>query len=681
MGTNGAAGHVVEYAGDVIRGLSMEQRMTICNMTIEGGGRAGMIAPDDTTFEWVEGRAGRARRTSRRRCADWRDAARPTRARRSTARSTVDAAALSPLVTWGTNPGQVVGVADAVPEPSTETDERSLVYMGLEAGTPIAELKLDRVFIGSCTNARIGDLRAAAEMVKGRKVASDVRRDGRPRLPAGAPRRPRREGLDEIFRAAGFDWRTAGCSMCLGMNPDILGAGRALRVDLQPQLRGPPGPRRAHPPRLARRWPPRPRSRATSSTSGSGTSMDAVKVISGPVTSLDARRRRHRPDHPQAVPQADRAHRLRRVPVLRLGAGARLVACPRTRSSPPARTSAAARAASTRPGRCRTTASRRSSRRRFADIFFSNCTKIGLLPVVLPEEEVRALMEAGEAEVDLEALEVRFDGRAVPFELDAERRHRLLNGLDDIALTLQKADDIAAYEAERERPGPVTLNLVGSRTMPNIALLPGDGIGPEVAAAAVEVLDAVAADLDLRRAPRRRRRHRRARRRRSPTRRWRPARPPTPSCSAPSAARSGTRTSPAPCAPSRACSGCAPTSACTRTCARSGRCRRSTTPAPLKRELIEGVDMLIVRELTGGLYYGERGTEDGRAFDTMVYTVEEIERIARAGFEAAKSPRDERRQGQRARHRRGCGARSSPASTPRSSRTSSSSTCSSTPPR
>ena len=222
MGTNGAAGHAVEYAGEVIRGLTMEQRMTICNMTIEGGGRAGMIAADDTTFEWVEGRPGAP--------ADFDEALAHWRGLHTDEGATfdreidVDASALSPLVTWGTNPGQVVGVGDAVPAPKTETDERSLVYMGLEAGTPIVELKLDRVFIGSCTNARIGDLRAAAEVVKGRQVASNVNAmvvPGSQQVRAQAEK----EGLDEIFRAAGFDWRTAGCSMCLGMNPDILAPG------------------------------------------------------------------------------------------------------------------------------------------------------------------------------------------------------------------------------------------------------------------------------------------------------------------------------------------------------------------------------------------------------------------------------------------------------------------------
>jgi len=222
MGTNGAAGHVVEYAGAVIEGLSMEQRMTICNMTIEGGGRAGMIAPDDTTFAWVEGRPGAPE--------DFAEAVERWRGLRTDDGAAfdkevvVDADALSPLVTWGTNPGQVVPVTETVPDPGSETDERSLQYMALEPGTPMREIRLDRVFIGSCTNSRIGDLRAAAEVVKGRRVAGSVHAmvvPGSEQVRAQAER----EGLDEVFRAAGFDWRTAGCSMCLGMNPDILQPG------------------------------------------------------------------------------------------------------------------------------------------------------------------------------------------------------------------------------------------------------------------------------------------------------------------------------------------------------------------------------------------------------------------------------------------------------------------------
>jgi 3-isopropylmalate/(R)-2-methylmalate dehydratase large subunit len=222
LGTGGMVGHAVEYAGPAIEALSMPGRMTICNMTIEGGGRAGMIAPDETTFEWVEGRPGAPQ--------DFNEAVKYWNTLRSDYGATFDreievnASALSPLVTWGTNPGQVVGVADAVPEPRSETDERSLAYMGLQSGTPMQELKLDRVFIGSCTNSRIGDLRAAAEVVKGRRVASSVDAMVVPGSQQVA-KQAEAEGLDQIFREAGFDWRTAGCSMCLGMNPDILQPG------------------------------------------------------------------------------------------------------------------------------------------------------------------------------------------------------------------------------------------------------------------------------------------------------------------------------------------------------------------------------------------------------------------------------------------------------------------------
>lgn len=229
MGVNGAAGHVVEYAGPAIEALSMEGRMTICNMTIEGGGRAGMVAPDDTTFAWVEGRPGAP--------SDLDAAVDAWRALRTDPDATfdkeltVDVAQLGPLVTWGTTPAMVAPVTDAVPSPNgfdapadREAAERALRYMDLEPGTPIQDIPLDRVFIGSCTNSRIGDLRAAARVVEGRKVAESVRAmvvPGSEQVRSQAEA----EGLDRVFRAAGFDWRNAGCSMCLGMNPDILQPG------------------------------------------------------------------------------------------------------------------------------------------------------------------------------------------------------------------------------------------------------------------------------------------------------------------------------------------------------------------------------------------------------------------------------------------------------------------------
>jgi len=221
MGVDGAVGHVVEYAGEAVEGLSMEGRMTICNMTIEGGGRAGMIAPDETTFAWVREHAGLTDIP-----AEWREL-RTDEGAAFDREVVVDAAALVPQVTWGTTPEMVVGVTEAVPEPQDEGDERALVYMGLQAGTPITDIKLDRVFIGSCTNSRIGDLRAAASVIDGRKVAPNVHAmvvPGSQQVKAQAEA----EGLDEVFRAAGFDWRVAGCSMCLGMNPDIAAPGERV---------------------------------------------------------------------------------------------------------------------------------------------------------------------------------------------------------------------------------------------------------------------------------------------------------------------------------------------------------------------------------------------------------------------------------------------------------------------
>ena len=223
IGVDGGAGHVIEYAGPPIEALSMEGRMTICNMTIEGGGRAGMVAPDDTTFEWLEGRPGAPGALP---IDEWREL-RTDDGAEFDKDVTVDASELSPQVTWGTNPGMVVDVTGAVPEPSGESEERALEYMALEPGTPMAEIQLDRVFIGSCTNSRIGDLREAAEVVRGNKVSPTLHAmvvPGSQQVKAQAES----EGLDKVFSEAGFDWRSAGCSMCLGMNPDIAAPGERV---------------------------------------------------------------------------------------------------------------------------------------------------------------------------------------------------------------------------------------------------------------------------------------------------------------------------------------------------------------------------------------------------------------------------------------------------------------------
>jgi 3-isopropylmalate/(R)-2-methylmalate dehydratase large subunit len=224
LGTGGMVGHAVEYAGETIRGLTMENRMTICNMTIEGGGRAGMIAPDEKTFEWVKGRPAAPKG------ADWDAAVARWRELPTDEGATfdtevdIDASDLSPMVTWGTTPGQVVEVTGRVPEPRDETEERALRYMDLKPGTPMRDIPLERVFIGSCTNSRVQDLREAAAMLDGQKIANGIKGmvvPGSAQVKAQAEE----EGLDEVFRSAGFDWRSAGCSMCLGMNPDILSPG------------------------------------------------------------------------------------------------------------------------------------------------------------------------------------------------------------------------------------------------------------------------------------------------------------------------------------------------------------------------------------------------------------------------------------------------------------------------
>ncbi|MFN8650658.1 MAG: 3-isopropylmalate dehydratase large subunit [Gemmatimonadales bacterium] len=231
IGTDGATGHVVEYTGPAIRALSMEGRMTVCNMSIEAGARAGMIAPDETTFAYLMGRPKAPRGPAWEHAVDrWSLLVSDPEARFDKLVE-IDAASLAPMVTWGTNPGMVAPITSRVPEPAAagtaaerEATARALEYMGLEPGASLEGIPVDRVFLGSCTNARIDDLRQAAKVVKGRRVASSVRAmvvPGSMQVKAQAER----EGLDRIFLEAGFEWRNAGCSMCLGMNPDILSPG------------------------------------------------------------------------------------------------------------------------------------------------------------------------------------------------------------------------------------------------------------------------------------------------------------------------------------------------------------------------------------------------------------------------------------------------------------------------
>ncbi len=232
IGIIGGTGHVIEYSGEAIRGLSMDGRMTVCNMSIEGGARAGMVAPDDTTFAYLEGRPYVARGKA------FQDAVEGWKSLTTDPGATfdvtieLDASQIAPQITWGTNPGMVAGVTDSVPDPASfrEADDqkavgRALEYMGLKPGTRLVDIPLDRVFIGSCTNSRLNDLRAAAKVVAGKHISRHVKEaivvPGSMLIKAKAEA----EGLDRIFRDAGFEWRDAGCSMCIAMNPDVLPPG------------------------------------------------------------------------------------------------------------------------------------------------------------------------------------------------------------------------------------------------------------------------------------------------------------------------------------------------------------------------------------------------------------------------------------------------------------------------
>ncbi len=232
IGIDGGNGAVVEYTGSAIRALSIEERMTVCNMSIEAGARAGMIAPDDTTYEYIAGKRFAPKGEAFDAAVEhWKQL--PTDEGATYDRTLqLDAAKIAPQVTWGTNPGMVTDVTGHVPDPADmatadekTATEHALAYMDLKPGTPLTDIPVDRVFIGSCTNSRISDLRAAAEVAKGRKVAENVSAMVVPGSQA-VKRQAEAEGLDEVFRTAGFEWREAGCSMCLGMNPDTLMPGQ-----------------------------------------------------------------------------------------------------------------------------------------------------------------------------------------------------------------------------------------------------------------------------------------------------------------------------------------------------------------------------------------------------------------------------------------------------------------------
>ncbi|MEK9677406.1 MAG: 3-isopropylmalate dehydratase large subunit, partial [Rhodospirillaceae bacterium] len=248
IGTAGGTGCVVEFAGEAVRNLSVEGRMTMCNMTIEGGARAGLVAPDEKTFAYLEGRPKSPKGAAWEAAVEYWKTLHTDDGAKFDIEVTLKAEDIVPQVTWGTSPEDVLPITGAVPNPADESDpnrrtkmERSLEYMGLEPGTPLNEIKIDRMFIGSCTNSRIEDLRAAAEVAKGRKVADTV---SAMVVPGSGlvKEQAEQEGLDKIFIEAGFDWREPGCSMCLAMNADKLAPGERSASTSNRNFEGRQGP-------------------------------------------------------------------------------------------------------------------------------------------------------------------------------------------------------------------------------------------------------------------------------------------------------------------------------------------------------------------------------------------------------------------------------------------------------
>ena len=456
-------GYAVEYAGPTIEGLAMHSRMTICNMTIEGGGRAGMIAPDETTFEWVRGTPG-APEDFEAAVARWRELPSDEGASFDN-EVAVDAAAISPMVTWGTNPGMVCEVTDTVPDPAAlesaddrESAERALAYMGLTAGTPMTEVAPERVFIGSCTNSRIEDLREAAAIVDGRKIAASVHGmvvPGSQQVKKAAEA----EGLRRRLPQRRLRMARGRLLDVPGDEPGHARRGRALRLDLEPQLRGPPGQGRAHPPGQPEDGGRRRRRGPLRRHQGLELDMRPVDIIEGKVSVLN----RNDVDTDQIIPKQflkrvertgfgeflfydwirDGEIELEPNPILVAG---RNFGCGSSREHAPWALEDFGFEAIVAPS--------------FADIFYANCTKIGLLPAILPEEQCRQVAEAGEARIDVDDETVTCAAGVFEFAVEPDVKHRFLNGLDDIGITLQNAGAIDTFEAAGGAArGPVTTAL------------------------------------------------------------------------------------------------------------------------------------------------------------------------------------------------------------------------------
>ncbi|KAG9086111.1 3-isopropylmalate dehydratase, partial [Ceratobasidium sp. 370] len=440
IGTAGGTGCVIEYAGSVFRGFSMEARMSVCNMSIEAGARAGMIAPDEVTFAYLKGRP-----LAPREGPEWDRAEKYWRTLKTDEGAKFDievairAEDIVPTVTWGTSPQDVVPITGRVPDPAAEPDaikrkgmERALTYMGLEPNTPMEEIKVDKVFLGSCTNGRIEDLRAAAAVVTAAGPDAKVADGVVAMIVPGSglvKQQAEAEGLDGVFTRAGFDWREAGCSMCLGMNPDQLAPGERCASTSNRNFEGRQGAG-------GRTHLVSPAMAAAAAMTGHLT--DVRKIVGGGTGETGAVKTGEKTDFVLNKAPWDKA-KILVVTGENFGCGSSREHAPWSLKDFGIQTVIA-------PS--------------FAEIFKTNSMQNGLLPVVLPAESCELLYQDAlaeqELEVDLEKLEVRRPNgqAAIPFEIEPFRRHCLLNGLDDIGITLQKGAAIEAFEGRRSDTWP-----------------------------------------------------------------------------------------------------------------------------------------------------------------------------------------------------------------------------------
>lgn len=534
IGTAGGTGCVIEFCGSAFEEMSMEARMSVCNMSIEAGARAGMIAPDEKTFEYIRNRPLAPKGE------EWDRAVAYWKSLRSDPDAvydvdiTINAADIAPTLTWGTSPQDVVPITGSTPDPAKVEDpirrqaiERALAYIGLEPNTPLEGVKIDKVFIGSCTNSRIEDLRSAAKIVKGRHVADWVYAMVVPGSGL-VKKQAEREGLDVIFKEAGFDWREAGCSMCLGMNPDQLKPGERCASTSNRNFEGRQGAG-------GRTHLMSPAMAAAAAIEGRFTDVrkfltdedDQIVKPASPQASIEPEVNAPKEDQAKTAEQADSV-----TDAPAAGASPASAAAPTGESAGmPKFTTLKGYAAPMNianvdtdmiiPKQFLKTIKRTglgsalfynirydpatnkekpdfvlnqepyrqarilvctgpnfgcgSSREHapwafndfgiraiiapsFADIFFNNCFKNGMLPIALPQAQVELLAEHAkkgeELEVDLVNQVIRYPGGEVPFEVEEFRKHCLVNGLDDIGLTLQKADKIEAFEKKRTANWP-----------------------------------------------------------------------------------------------------------------------------------------------------------------------------------------------------------------------------------